>query len=95
MTLNVVKKNECDIGELIDSVINSTNQEWDIVEAAFFDLSIYPEDRHGCHLSFCDKTNSVIPVAVMNKKPLLKWVDESLVSIFKESNIKSLHVVID
>lgn len=91
MALNI--QNSCEIDDLIDEVLETSDQNHESVEQAFFKAGIYPEESK-TFISWNDnkKMDSILVDFTMKDNPELKWLDEALVAIFKKYNINSIYI---
>lgn len=86
-------ENSCEVDNLMEEVIEISGENWDSVESAFFKAGLYPESTK-TYISWNDKQkmDSVLTKFVMSDHPNLKWLDDSLVTIFKKYNINSIYI---
>jgi len=87
MALEINRKEACDITDLLYEVLEVSDKDWDDVEQAFFDANIYPVDGDN-HISLGDND-------LVIDKSELKWLNDALVLILKEANLKSLYIQLD
>jgi len=83
----------CEIENLMDEIVATTDKNWDECETAFMKAGLFPENTK-TFISWNDNDamDSIIVKFTMDDHPELKWLDEALVAIFKKEKINSIYI---
>lgn len=87
MLLNIQKS--CEIENLIDVIMNDTNKSYDEIEKALMNSGNYPESKK----TFLMLSNgSLFDKDFKDDYPNDAWIENSLIKILKDNNIKSIYI---